>query len=316
MTRKRRYAALTMVRDEDFFLRIWHRYYAGQFGVENLFIIDHNSQEIPPRQVVGDGPTILRLPVTNPVVDPSGTDRLFDDERFRFVSKQIDALLHYYDCVIFNDADEIFVVDGAGVGLRDYLDSLPVIGHRAGMGTEVFHDPQTEAPYDPERGVFEQRRHFRYRFLFCKPWVVAVPGREIFGHGAQEGFHLDPNLVLIHMHNLDLDQLMHRRKQRLQAFAEGRGGLRSRWKDHTPKARRQVQNFANLDVMPDDMPHAELLEEIFPGYREKLFDTASFDRVSGGKRRIVMVEQFVTEMQKEMLFYNRFRYPDRYLDKA
>ena len=315
MTRKRRYAALTMVRDEDFFLRIWHRYYAGQFGAENLFIVDHDSQHIPPREVVGEGPTILRLPMTNPVSDPSGSERLFDDARFRFVSHQIDALLNYYDCVIFNDADEIFIADAEGVSLRDYLDSLPEIGHRAGMGTEVFHDPATEPPYDPERGIFEQRRHFRYRFLFCKPWIVAQHGREIFGHGAREGFHLDPNLVLIHMHNLDLDQLMERRKQRLQAFAEGRGGLRSRWKDHTPKARKQVQNFANLEVMPDDMPHAELLEEMFPGYREKLFDTRSYERLEG-KRQIVMVEHFVTEMQKDMLFYNRFRYPDRYLDKA
>lgn len=313
--RKRRYAALTMVRDEDFFLRIWFNYYAGQFGAENLFVVDHNSQEIPPRRVVGDGPTILRLPMTNPVMDPSGAERKFDDARFLFVSSQIEALLQYYDAVIFNDADEIYVTNIAE-SLKDYLDALPEIGLRAGMGTEVFHDPIREEKYDPAKGIFQQRRYFRYRFLFCKPWVVGESGREIRGHGARGGFHLDPNLVLVHMHNIDLDQLMRRRQQRLLAFAEGRGGLRSRWKDHLPKARQQVQRFANIEPQPDDMPHPELLEEIFPGYRDQLFNGENYERREGTRKKIIEVERFVTEDQKEMLFYNRFQYPDRYIGKA
>ncbi|MEM7441498.1 MAG: glycosyltransferase family 2 protein [Pseudomonadota bacterium] len=313
--RKRRYAAMTMVRDEDFFLRIWFNYYAGQFGAENLFIIDHNSQETPPRKVVGDGPTVLRLPMTNPIIDPTGENRSFDTARFRFVSDQITALLQYYDAVIFNDADEIFVTN-TDASLKDYLDSLSDIGLRAGMGTEVFHDPIREPKFDPGKGIFQQRRYFRYRFLFCKPWVVGEPGRKIGGHGARDGFHLDPNLVLIHMHHMDLDQLMRRRRQRLQAFAEGRGGLRSRWKDHLPKARMQIQRFANIEPQPDDMPHTDLLEELFPRYREQIFDGKNYTRVEGNQKRLVQVERFVTEAHKEMLFTNRFQYPDRYVSKA
>ena len=54
MTR-RRYAALTMVRDESFHLTNWHRYYADQFGAENLAVnlaVSLNASDNPTRDEI------------------------------------------------------------------------------------------------------------------------------------------------------------------------------------------------------------------------------------------------------------------------
>src|ERR1700712_6045729 len=40
-----RIAAITFCRDEGRMLPLWIRYYGGQFGVENLFVVDDNSED-------------------------------------------------------------------------------------------------------------------------------------------------------------------------------------------------------------------------------------------------------------------------------
>lgn len=307
-----------MVRDEDFFLQLWARHYGREFGRENLFIIDHNSQHIPPGDVLGPGANIWRLPYNNPVSDPTGENRAFDDERRRCLSRQADALLAYYDAVVIGDADEIWVTDAPGQSLRAYLDALPEIGMRAGMGIEMFHDPGTEPPWDPEANIFDQRRFFRYRFLCAKPWLVGERGRELLWHGARGGFQLDGNLLLVHLHSLDEAQLRARRTARQADYAAGRGGKNSRWKDPPDDAVAQVARYAAMAVEPGDMMHHDLLEELFPGHREREFSSDTYARIEGGhaRRRMIAVEQFVPDALRKALLDMRFRLPDRYLGKA
>ena len=47
MAKRRRVACVTMARDEPLFLPIWFRHYAGEFGAENLFVLDHRSESSP-----------------------------------------------------------------------------------------------------------------------------------------------------------------------------------------------------------------------------------------------------------------------------
>jgi hypothetical protein len=266
--------------------------------------------------VVSPDCNILRIPFDTPIADPDGTERKFDPERMRFVSSQINALLRYYDCVLFNDVDELFIVDTPnGETLVDYLNALPEIGLRAGMGVEVFQDIYTEPAYDPNRGLFDQRRYFRYRFLFCKPWIVAEH-RQIQLHGARDGFHLDPNLLLLHLHNLDMEQLLARRVQRLEAFDQGRGGPTSRWKDDLDKAEQQMQTLSSKPVEPDIMPHTEFLEDIFPKYRTQLISGQTYPRVSGGRKHLIEIDRFVPLEKRNSILNRRYRFPDRFQGKV
>lgn len=240
--RPKRIACLTMTRDEALFLPIWHRYYARLFGAENLFIVDHNSQECPPARILGTSAlNLFRLPFDAP---SQGEDqRAFDRERFRCVSSLVAALLKYYDTVVFNDTDEVFVTDPAV-----YPDLKALLAARdepilAGVGLEIFHDPVAERPFDPQVSVLTQRRNYVYRFHHSKPHILSRPVH-IGGHGSRRPFCLDPDLYLLHLKFLDRGETL-RRQERLRGFFDaGRGGLKSRWRFDAGEMEGQLAKMA------------------------------------------------------------------------
>jgi hypothetical protein len=312
----RRYAALTMARDEDLHLRLWHRYYGGQFGAENLFIIDHNSQTHPPKDVLGVDCNVIRLPFDNPIQDPNGDLRKYDEIRFAFISAQISALLRYYDCVVFNDTDELMIVDGP-LGLREYLDSLPEIAVRCGIGLEVKHHMATEGAYDFEASLFAQRRYFKYYLNFSKPWIISKPV-QITGHGAFSPFHVDPNLLLVHLRWFDYDSTLVRHGRRLDAYAAGRGGLRSRWGQSTDELdenfrgtfRRKIE-FTRMG----QMPHRAVMEDFLPGYTEQEFSSQNYERKYGKRKELLEVERFIDEKQRLKFQSRIFKFPEGFKGK-
>jgi hypothetical protein len=238
----KRVACLTMSRDEALFLPIWYRYYSRLFGAENLFIVDHNSQESPPAQILGTAVlNLFRLPFDRP---SQGEDqRAFDRERFGLISSLIAGLLKYYDTVIFNDTDEVFVTDPAV-----YPDLKALVLARndpilAGVGLEIFHDPAEERPFDPAGSVLAQRRNYVYRFHHSKPHIVSQ-AVQIGGHGSRRPFRLDPHLYLMHLKFLDRGETL-RRQERLRTFFDaGRGGLMSRWRFDAGEMEHQLAKMA------------------------------------------------------------------------
>jgi hypothetical protein len=312
----RRYAAMAMTRDEDLHLRLWHRYNAAQFGAENLFIIDHNSQTRRPQDVLGIDCNVIRLPFDNPIADPDGDLRKFDEARFMFISAQITALLQYYDCVIFNDCDELMVVDGP-MGLREYLDSVPDIAVRSGIGVEVKHHMATEAAYDFDVSLFAQRRYFKYYLNFCKPWITSQPVR-ITGHGAYSPFHIDPNLLLVHLRRFDFDTSRDRMEHRLEAYAEGRGGLKSRWSESTDDLEETFRRTFRRKIEGTrigQMPHRSALEEFLPKYTEQEFSTENYERKYGKRMSLLEVTNFI-DLQERMKLQRRiFKFPEGFKRK-
>jgi hypothetical protein len=233
-----------MTRDEDVFLAVWHRYYAGLFGPENLFIVDHNSSASPPARVLGADLNVFRIPFDSPSRVAADDQFAFDRERFGFVSNLIAALLTYYDTVIFNDTDEVFVADPELYpNLAAYLaaNDDEVI---AGIGLEILHDPAEEPPFDPVGPVLAQRRNFVYRFHHSKPHILSRPC-QIGGHGSRRPFRLDPDLYLMHLKFVDWDRSLERQQKLFGFFQEGRGGERSRWRfDAGEIERRMAEKLA------------------------------------------------------------------------
>ncbi len=244
--RPKRVACLTMSHDEAVFLPIWYRYYAGLFGPENVFIVDHKSTEAPPARVLGVADlNLFRIPFDTPSNAPEGDQWAFDRERFKCITNLITGLLKYYDTVIFNDTDEVFVPDPAVYpDLRAYI-----MGRRdsilAGVGLEIFHDPAEEAAFDPARPVLRQRRNYVYRFHHSKPHILSVPSH-IGGHGSRRPFRLDPDLYLLHLKFLDRGESLQRQAKLFGYFGQGRGGTGSRWRLEVSEMERNLTQIAAL----------------------------------------------------------------------
>jgi hypothetical protein len=261
--RQKRVACFTMVRNETMFLRIWHRYYSSLFGPENLFVIDHNSDACRPADVLGDTRlNVLRIPFDTPSQLAEGDQWAFDRERFNLISHLLVGFLSYYDTVIFNDADEVFVTDPAvHPNLREFVMGIDddVV---AGVGLEIIHDRREEAGLDPARPILDQRRNYVYRFHHSKPHVVSKPCR-IGGHGCTRAFRLDPNLYLLHLKYIDWDMTLQRQETLHGFFRQGRGGKGSRWRFSMSEMERSMSDMIRLPRGGEGLEHHDLLAQWF-----------------------------------------------------
>ena len=98
-------AAITMARNDEFFLSRWIAYYGKQFGTENLYIIlDGTDQKSPENS--GDA-HIIKLQHT----EMSRTAG--DKYRISKLSDLATDLLKTYDIVIGCDSDEFLIIDPA-----------------------------------------------------------------------------------------------------------------------------------------------------------------------------------------------------------
>ena len=99
----KRIAAITMARNDAFFLKHWIAYYGAQLGKENLYIyLDGSDQPVPP--AAGAATVIHCERIQGQVVSA-------EKRRLTHLSNVAAELLQRYDLVIGTDADEFLVVD-------------------------------------------------------------------------------------------------------------------------------------------------------------------------------------------------------------
>ena len=184
-------AALTMVRDDAFFLKAWLRHYGAALGRENCTIINHGRGEEVVR--LAEGCNIIGIPG-----DPHPN---FDMKRWRLLNNLVQGLRCYYDHVIVGDVDELVVVDpAAGVSLLDFLRDQPIRRVLTPVGLEVVHRVADE-PAPIEDHILGPRRHVRLAPHYSKPCVVSQ-GVKIArgGHFTQAAkLHTPDELLLLHL---------------------------------------------------------------------------------------------------------------------
>lgn len=184
-------AALTMVRDDAFFLKAWLRHYGAALGRENCTIINHGRGDEVAR--LAEGCNVIGIPG-----DPHPN---FDMKRWRLLNNLVQGLRCYYDHVIVGDVDELVVVDpAAGVSLLEFLREQPLRRVLTPVGLEVVHRVESEtAPIEDH--ILGPRRHIRLAPHYSKPCVVSQ-GVKLArgGHFAQaEKLHTPDALLLFHL---------------------------------------------------------------------------------------------------------------------
>ncbi|WP_138464739.1 glycosyltransferase family 2 protein [Poseidonocella sp. HB161398] len=313
-------ACVTMMKDEDFFLPIWFRYYSRIFGAENLFIIDHSSAraivEMLDPELRGSRVNTFCLPPRAETSDIK-RERSFDKQRFTAISGFIGGLLAFYDLVLFNDADEIFVADPARYrDLADYLDRSSLRGQiAAGIGVELFHDRHSEAAFDSAAPIFSQRRNVFLSPLYSKPHILGRPST-LSPHAVADPFILDPDLYLFHLKFVDAGHLYNRQEVRRRA-GESDPVLWESWKWEGSVAQGQLTKFEALPIAQKPLSGRAVCRSLFG--RATPIEIGAADgperlrNRSGSKQRVL---DHISKQDEARLRKHRYILPDAFAESG
>ena len=236
----KRIAALTMVRNDDFFLRKWVEYYGRELGKENLYIFfDGTDQTI---SSFCDGTHAeLHEKIGNQVVTA-------EKGRLKFLSdKAAELLSSGYDLVIGVDADEFIVVDPkTGKTLREYLDAVKVDVSLSALGLDFGQKLDEEPDIVEDRPFLSQRHYAQIGTRYTKPSIVAEPC--VWGAGFHRvkghNFHIGKDLFLMHFGYFD--------KKRLEDRFNDSDRLSQGWGKHMRKRARTIRYASELKARDFD----------------------------------------------------------------
>lgn len=194
--------AITMARNDEFFLNRWIQYYGAELGEENLFVyMDGVDQPIP--EHAGKANIIHRERVAEHVVAA-------EKRRLGFLSDVAADLLKTFDIVIGVDADEFLVVDpSCGKSLNEYLSEIEIAPCVSGLGMDIGQHLENEPALDYERPFLEQREYAYLSSRYTKPSVIskAVQWGSGFHRVKGHNFRIDPNLYLFHFGSVDMEMI-------------------------------------------------------------------------------------------------------------
>ena len=196
-------AAITMARNDTFFLSRWIEYYGREIGTENLYIyLDGTDQDIPENAGAAH---ITKLPHTD--MSRSAGDKY----RIGKMSDLANKLLKKYDIVIGCDCDEFLIVDPAlNTSLAKYLSNTEIHTTLSGLGLDVGQHLTHEKPLDSSKPFLAQRAYALLSTRYTQPVVIHRPVRWGSGFHSINGhnFHIDPNLYLLHFGAVDMEMLV------------------------------------------------------------------------------------------------------------
>ena len=190
-------AAITMVKDDYFFLEKWVTYYGEMFGRDSLYVINHGGS--PKVDEIAKGCNVMHL--------PGDFDETFDAKRWRLLQNLANGLRSYFRFVICGDVDEYIVLDPkTGLTLPEFLSKRRKRVLITPLGLEVIHrkDVETDTISD---AILGPRKYCRFSTYFCKPCIIGKPVNLARGGHYSEDSELlvFKNLYLFHMKYCDSD---------------------------------------------------------------------------------------------------------------
>ena len=248
MTNKtKRIAAITMARNDSFFLTRWIAYFGGELGTENLYIyLDGVDQAVPKN---AGHATVKKFPHIEQPREKGDKTRII-----MLSALAADLFAKGYDIVIGCDCDEFIVADPAtGVGLAEYLSSMPVRTAVSGLGLDVGMDLNTEQALDTSKPFLSQRKYALMSTRYTKPVVLMKPATWGSGFHSVKGhnLHIDKNLYLLHFGGVDLDMI----KSKL-------GDRAASWARHLKKRARTIDIITRARKRNSSMKIARIMQTI------------------------------------------------------
>lgn len=225
----KRIAALTMVRNDDFFLRKWVEYYGSELGKENLYIY-YDGEDQPVADFCRGANAFVHPKIGTQVVAA-------EKGRMKFLSERAAELFSKgYDLVIGVDADEYIVVDPKqGIGLRDFLSRQDIDVCLSPLGLDFGQKLGEEGDLSLDATFLSQRHFAQIGTRYTKPSIIAQPCRWGSGFHRVKGhnFHIAKDLYLLHFGYAD-SKVLEERLGDADRVAQG-------WKNHIYKRSRTIR---------------------------------------------------------------------------
>ncbi len=228
-------AAVTMVRNDDFYLKKWVEYYSAQLGGKDRLYIyfDGLDQEVAP---FCEGATAIKIPKLGKNVVSN------DKGRVEVLSRKAAELLSEgYELVIGTDADEFLAVDPqCGKNLAEFLSEARIKGSLSALGLDFGQKIGEETDITEDRPFLEQRHYAQLGTRYTKASVLSRP--LIWGSGFHrvEGrnFHIAKDLYLLHFGYFD--------QKRLEERFSDKDRLALGWERHMKKRSRTIRLVTKL----------------------------------------------------------------------
>ncbi|MEP4248990.1 hypothetical protein [Tateyamaria sp.] len=283
-------AAVTMVRDDAFFLKAWLRHYGEMFGRENCYIVNHGRGTVVAEMATG----------CNVIGIPGDPHKNFDVKRWGLLNNLVGGLRKYYKHIVVGDVDELVVRDpDSGGSLRDLLEDAPEGRVLTPLGLEVIHRIDVEEAVIDEH-IIGPRRHVRPAPHYSKPCIVSAPVKIARGgHFTQSDKLFTPDdLYLMHLKFCDFGAYVGVMDHRNQVTTDVKAGVKeaSIGRHWFAEARGEDRDvfvaFAGLEMM-DEFDMRPLRRKMQRSFKPR-GDTGyyQFDRPDYGTQ-YVLPERFV-----------------------
>ncbi len=234
-----RICAVSMARNDDFFIEKWISYYGAQLGQENLYLV-LDGQGQPLKEEYGKI-NVIRVPHID--LGRSKGDR----NRAGLVSRMAGALFTRYDIVIAHDIDEILVVDpNTGGSLAEYLARPVKRTSLSALGLDVGQHIKDEQAIDTDKPFLSQRSFAHVSARYTKAVVATRPVKWGSGFHRVRGrnLHIDNNLFLFHFGMVDYELSV--RKTKDQSLID------SGWEGHFGRRQELFDLIVNSEPVDGD----------------------------------------------------------------
>ncbi len=156
-------AAITCAYNEDKFLPIWLKYYCGELGKENVYVIDDGS-DTPVSSYFSN---VFRVPRAEQ----------YSALRPLELGTSLQGLLFSlgYELIIFADADELIIPCRESYnGLKHFFAQNHQWVYTT-LGLDVVHNLNQEPAIDWHKSIFSQRSFGRFSTTYCKSQITKQP---------------------------------------------------------------------------------------------------------------------------------------------
>ena len=222
-------AAITMVRNDDFYLKKWVEYYGGELGRENLYIFFDGLDQTVPSFCEGTHSQLVEKVGTDVVSNDKGRVALMS-------SKAAELFAEGYELVIGTDCDEFVVVDPRlGKSLQEYLSAASIKYSLSPLGLDFGQKLGEEDAIREDVPFLEQRHYAQLGTRYTKSSVIARPVEWGSGFHRVRGrnFHIAKDLYLLHFGYFDMGRIEERFKD-TNRLALG-------WEKHMRKRSRTIR---------------------------------------------------------------------------